>query len=100
MGSPSPTSTYAISRPRTLCRFFGYGNAAEIIFAPLVVVVRRDMPSSADRHVAIEEGADHGRHHVQLLFQREMAGVEQVELRLREISEVGRRARSREDLVV
>ena len=28
MGSPSPTSTYAISRPRTRRRFFWYGNAA------------------------------------------------------------------------
>src|SRR5215471_21068762 len=33
MGSPSPTSTYAISLPRTCRRFFWYGNAAEIIFA-------------------------------------------------------------------
>src|SRR5262245_18700867 len=31
MGSPSPTSTYAISRPRTRCRRFLYGNAAEIM---------------------------------------------------------------------
>src|SRR6516225_8710946 len=33
MGSPSPTSTYAISRPRARRRFFWYGNAAEIMFA-------------------------------------------------------------------
>src|SRR6516165_534182 len=33
MGSPSPTSTYAISLPRTCRRFFWYGNAAEIMFA-------------------------------------------------------------------
>jgi len=33
MGSPSPTSTYAISRPRTRRRFFWYGNAAEIMLA-------------------------------------------------------------------
>ncbi len=33
MGSPSPTSTYAISRPRTCRRCFWYGNAAEIMFA-------------------------------------------------------------------
>ncbi len=31
MGSPSPTSTYAISRPRTCRRFFWNGNAAEIL---------------------------------------------------------------------
>src|SRR4051812_6417780 len=33
MGSPSPPSTYAISRPRTRRRCFWYGNAAEIMFA-------------------------------------------------------------------
>src|SRR5262245_46297312 len=32
MGSPSPTSTYAISLPRTRRRFFWYGNAAEIMW--------------------------------------------------------------------
>src|SRR5262245_46391371 len=38
IGSPCPTSTYAISRPRTRRRSFLYGNAAEILFAfPLVV---------------------------------------------------------------
>src|SRR5262245_64801085 len=37
MGSPSPTSTYAISLPRTCRRFFWYGNAAEIMFASPVV---------------------------------------------------------------
>src|SRR5262252_1745464 len=31
MGSPSPTSTYAISLPRTRCRCFLYGNEEEII---------------------------------------------------------------------
>src|SRR5262245_38054968 len=36
MGSPSPTSTYAISLPRTRCRCFWYGNAAEILFASSV----------------------------------------------------------------
>src|SRR5262249_32580805 len=40
MGSPRPTSTYAISLPRTRCRCFLYGNAAEIMFAsPSLVVV-------------------------------------------------------------
>src|SRR5205823_3411066 len=33
MGSPSPTSTYAISLPRTRRRCFWYGNAAEIMLA-------------------------------------------------------------------
>src|SRR5262249_61528895 len=33
MGSPAPTSTYAISLPRTRRRCFLYGNAAEITFA-------------------------------------------------------------------
>src|SRR5262245_49328456 len=32
MGSPSPISTYAISRPRTRRRCFWYGNAVEIMF--------------------------------------------------------------------
>src|SRR6516165_4963026 len=32
-GSPFPTSTYAISWPRTRRRCFLYGNAAEILFA-------------------------------------------------------------------
>src|SRR5580765_4785602 len=33
MGSPSPTSTYAISLPRTRRRCFWYGNVAEIMLA-------------------------------------------------------------------
>src|SRR5262252_2847712 len=33
MGSPFPTSTYAISWPRARRRCFRYGNAAEILFA-------------------------------------------------------------------
>ena len=37
MGSPSPTSTYAISLPRTSRRYFLYGNAAEIMFASPVL---------------------------------------------------------------
>src|SRR5262245_46842358 len=35
MGSPSPTSTYAISLPRTRRRCFWYGNAAEIMFVSM-----------------------------------------------------------------
>src|SRR5262249_15890419 len=31
IGSPSPTSTYAMSLPRTRRRCFSYGNTAEII---------------------------------------------------------------------
>src|SRR5215475_3903945 len=43
IGSPSPTSTYAISLPRTRRRCFWYGNAAEIIWLLLVLqLVYRD----------------------------------------------------------
>src|SRR5215813_10509194 len=35
IGSPLPTSTYAISRPRTRRRCFWYGNAAEIMLVSL-----------------------------------------------------------------
>src|SRR5262249_33725801 len=60
-------------------------------------VSRRDTTSSAAREVAIEEGVNHRRHHVHFLFQREVAGIEQVKLRLRKISEIGCRPRRRED---
>src|SRR5215469_1686508 len=43
MGSPSPTSTYAISLPRTCRRCFWYGNAAEIMFASPVVFAAADI---------------------------------------------------------
>src|SRR5215469_3282280 len=43
MGSPSPTSTYAISLPRTCRRCFWYGNAAEIMFACPVVFAAADI---------------------------------------------------------
>src|SRR5262245_15443743 len=33
MGSPFPTSTYAISLPRTCCQCFRYGNADEIMLS-------------------------------------------------------------------
>src|SRR5262245_55195930 len=46
MGSPVPTSTYAISRPRTRRRCFSYGNAAEIMLASLVA--RPAAPIEAD----------------------------------------------------
>src|SRR5215475_5622759 len=36
IGSPFPTSTYAISLPRTCRRCFWYGNAAETMFALLL----------------------------------------------------------------
>src|SRR5215470_14320911 len=45
MGSPSPTSTYAISLPRICRRCFRYGNAAEIVSANPVLAV--DLPSGA-----------------------------------------------------
>src|SRR5262249_45147137 len=42
MGSPSPTSTYAISLPKSRRRCLWYGNAAEIkLPSPLVVVAVR-----------------------------------------------------------
>src|SRR5579864_1099330 len=45
MGSPAPTSTYAISRPRTRRRCFWYGNAAEIMLAsPSFFVVADHRP--------------------------------------------------------
>src|SRR5262249_33820362 len=48
MGSPCPTSTYAISRPRTRRRFFWYGNAAEIMFvSPAVDQERLLLPIGA-----------------------------------------------------
>src|SRR5262245_6077022 len=54
MGSPSPTSTYAISLPRTLRRCFWYGNAAEIMLAsPFFVVAeyhRDHVPTTIARH--------------------------------------------------
>src|SRR5215469_4242666 len=43
MRSPSPTSTYAISLPRTCRRCFWYGNAAEIMFASPVVFAAADV---------------------------------------------------------
>src|SRR5262249_12767457 len=65
MGSPAPTSTYAISRPRIRRRCFGYEDAAEIVFASLtsVLFIVRDiaMPallsgwrcSSSSRHKVV-----------------------------------------------
>src|SRR6266404_6220024 len=42
IGSPFPTSTYAISLPRTRRRCFLYGNAAEIMLgSPSLFVVHR-----------------------------------------------------------
>src|SRR5215472_13337262 len=46
IGSPSPTSTYDISLPRTCRRFFWYGNFAEIMlpFPPFFVIARKTEP--------------------------------------------------------
>src|SRR5947209_16440643 len=49
MGSPSPTSTYAISLPRTRRRCFWYGNVAEIMF-----------PSPADQASQIDDNVTNG----------------------------------------
>src|SRR5262245_2681943 len=46
MGSPSPTSTYAISLPRIRRRCFWYGNAAEIMFVLLPCSSRISAPTS------------------------------------------------------
>src|SRR5215469_12045460 len=45
MGSPSPTSTYAISQPRTCRRCFWYGNAAEIMFLASPLMVNSHLPA-------------------------------------------------------
>src|SRR2546425_3287586 len=47
MGSPSPTSTYAISLPRTRRRCLWYGNAAEIMLASPPFCHSRDGVSEA-----------------------------------------------------
>jgi hypothetical protein len=48
MGSPCPTSTYAISLPRTCRRCFRYGNAAEILFASNAAETMFASPGVAD----------------------------------------------------
>src|SRR5215469_10597005 len=50
MGSPSPTSTYAISRSKTRRRSFLYGNAAEILFASNSAEIMFASPVVADWH--------------------------------------------------
>src|SRR5262249_6794139 len=50
MGSPSPTSTYAISLPRTCRCFFWNGNAAEILFASDTAETMFPSPVVADCH--------------------------------------------------
>src|SRR5215469_14920787 len=64
IGSPSPTSTYDISLPRTRCRFFWYGDFAEIMlpFPPFFVIARKTEPNSF--YVGREERAQFffGRH--------------------------------------
>src|SRR5262249_22243705 len=50
IGSPSPTPTYAISRPRTRRRCFWYGNAAEILFASNAAETMFASPVVADCH--------------------------------------------------
>src|ERR1700730_4261555 len=59
IGSPSPTSTYAISRPRTRRRFFWYGNAAEIMLAsPLEPFsdLRSHITTPLGRNAAVHHG--------------------------------------------
>jgi hypothetical protein len=49
MGSPSPTSTYAISLPRTRRRCFWYGNAAEIMLGSPFFVPSTPIPVAPTR---------------------------------------------------
>ena len=55
---------------------------------------------SARRDLAIEEVADQRRHFIQLVFQGEMAGVENMHLRVGQVTLVGMRAGFGEDLVI
>src|SRR4029077_17678439 len=64
MGSPSPTSTYAISLPRTRRRCFLYGNAAKIFFVSDVVEIMFAPPLVVDDHfVKPSFLCDAGQHH-------------------------------------
>jgi hypothetical protein len=56
--------------------------------------------SSSGNELAVEEIPDHGDHHVGLVFQREMPGVEEMQLGVRQVSKIGRRAVGRKNLVV
>src|SRR3954452_16658226 len=56
--------------------------------------------ASAWDDLAVEEAADERRHLVQLVLQREMAGVEQVQVGVRKVAPEGMRTRCREDRVV
>src|SRR5262249_17598131 len=53
MGSPCPTSTYAISLPRTRRRRFWYGNAAEIMFASPVVANYHLVAKPSERYCRV-----------------------------------------------
>src|SRR5215831_14424636 len=53
MGSPSPTSTYAIWLPRTRRRFFWYGNAGEIMVASRVVTDQARVQSKDDENALV-----------------------------------------------
>jgi hypothetical protein len=60
----------------------------------------RDCRASTWRNVAIQEVVDQRRHNVQLVFQREMTGVEKVKFGIRQVSKIWPCAISREYLVV
>src|ERR1700752_1149390 len=72
MGSPSPTSTYAISMPRTRRRCFLYGNAAEIMLAP---------PSWYSDGVGLQECLHCGGNLLRVGLQPEVARIEEVDRR-------------------
>jgi hypothetical protein len=50
MGSPLPTSTYAISQPRTRCFFFWYGNSPEIILPSPLSCSERNSTNETDQN--------------------------------------------------
>ena len=89
MGSPCPTSTYAISRPRTRRRCFWYGNAAEIMFASPIVqsgtaTPRVTKPSQpAPLHCAVHDDLSRTLHHSLARDRCGLANLAQLVKRLR-----------------
>src|SRR5882724_7828435 len=83
MGSPCPTSTYAISLPRTRRRCLRYGNTAEIMFLLLLFLKLRNVNQWLTALYAknlIEEPANSNRNFLTMSFQGEMASRIKVDL--------------------
>src|SRR5262245_54799101 len=77
MGSPSPTSTYAISLPRTRRRCFWYGNAAEIMLAsPFFFLVAAD--DLAEVALRIKD-ADANHRHIEITCRLQLVASDVVE---------------------